>query len=192
MVQSIVGIQSDVRFPPDYKIYNLNDNILLRQYGEDIGYFTVKNRDFVIPIEKQDSNWLLNPGSEYNAGDISDWLQPNTNELYILGLSFLSDRNMEVRIFNPSSDQLYGLKNQTDNPVTVDMSPWREPRITMISWFPASGEYGKEFTPAFKIKNPTEYKNKVMKIIAGPGFRYQLRPINKPSVFDTVDLGIIR
>jgi hypothetical protein len=192
VVQSVVGIESEVVFPPDYKIYNLNENILLRQYGEDIGYFTIKNRDYVPFIEKQDINWLLNSGSEYNAGDISDWLQPNTNELYIFGISFLSDRNMEIRIFNPSSDQLFGIKNQSDNPVTVDMSPWRRPTITLYTWLPGSGKYGKEFTPAFKIKNPTEYKNKAMKIGVGPGYKYDLIPIDKPSVYDTVDMGIIR
>lgn len=192
MTQNNIGVSSTVKLPIDYRIYNVNENILLKQYDSDIGFYKVINRDSIPFVEKQDtSHWLLSAGGDYNAGTISDWLEPQNNVLYILAVSLLSDRNMEVRFFIPSSDQLFGIKSTPDVAITPEISPWKNPTVTIYAWLPSSTNYGKSFIPNFKIKNPTEYSNTLLKI-GITGFSYELEPIDKPSVYETINMGIIR
>jgi len=176
-------IKSEIIFPPDYRIFNVGDNLELIYSGKK-EYYTIVNRNDVPHVEKQDSNWLVSPGSSYNAGDINDWLEPTTNELMILGFYMYSDRNIEVTVSLPSSDQRFGIKNQTDAPITPEISPWKEPRVTLYS-------FGTTYVPSFKFNNPTEYTPIIVKIGVS-GFRYELEEIEKPDRYSTVNMEIIK
>jgi len=165
-----VEIKTEEIYPADYKIHNIGDNVAIR-LPTKTEYYTVYNRNKVQPFVKQDTtNWLLSAGSSYNAGDISNWLEPETNVLYSLAAELDSDRNIEFRIYNPSSDQLGGIKSTPDAIMTPDTTPLGKPNMTLQAW-------GTTYVPSFKLTNPTEY-TPVYVIIRCYGFKYRLEKIN--------------
>lgn len=179
------SISSDQIFPPDFRIYNIGDNIEL-VLATTTHYIRIDNRNVVPFIEKQDTtNWLLNAAGTYNAGTMSKYLEPMDNELMILAFSILCDVNMKVDVKMPSSDQHFGTKMETDVSVTPEISPWKEPAITLYSW-------GNTYVPAFTIENPTEYRNLYLKF-GFSGFRYQCSTLpSKPEKFTTINLNLVR
>ena len=183
-----VSMESEEKVPLDYKTYKVGDNILLKKSPDEKGtFYTVKAADPVPDIEKQDTtNWLLTSGSEYNAGDINDWVEPETNTLYMLPTSVICDRNIELRVFMPASDQLFGVKNDPDVVITPEVSPWKKPRITLKAW-------GTTYLPNFKLKNPSEYTIMMCKIAMTTGRKYQLLELKTaPLTYDTVVLSGIK
>lgn len=179
------SIESKEIFPADYRIFNVGDNLEVVHAGVS-EFFRITNRNHIPRIEKQDTtNWILAAAGDYAANTISDWLEPNTPELMVLALSIDSDRNMEIRVKMPSSDQWFGTKKDTDIAITPDMSPRGEPAVTIYS-------LGKNHVPAFFIKNPTEYRNLYLKLII-TGYRYVLRDLtHKPDQYSTINLDLAR
>ena len=184
-----VEVKTEEIYPADYKIHNIGDNLALR-FPTKTEFYTVFDRNKVQPFVKQDTtNWLLTSGNVYNAGDISDWLEPETDTLYSLAVELMSDRNIEFRVFNPQSDQLGGVKNAPDALITPDTTPEGKPNMTLNAW-------GNTFIPHFKLTNPTEY-TPVFVIIRCYGFKYRLKKIDTkqagiPAKYDTVDFTFIK
>jgi len=184
MALSTSSISSGQIFPPDYRIFNIGENLEI-MYGDKVEYYKIVNRTHVPWIERSSTSWLLDAGDSYTIGDLNSWLEPGEDELMILAMSILSDRNMELRVTLPGSDRRFGTKKDTDVAITPNISPWEEPRVTLMSM-------GTTYVPSFTLKNPTEYKNKVMKI-GMTGFRYKLKKLKeKPAVYSTLNLDIIR
>lgn len=177
-------ISSELIYPPDYRIFHVGDNLKLI-YGDKQEFYTIKARHHVPFVERTDVKWLLDPGKDVTAGDISDWLEPVGGELMIMAMSLYSDRNMEVKVKIPSSDQWFGTKKDSDVPITPELSPWKKPSVTLYSW-------GNTWVPSFAIKNPTTYKCNAMKI-GITGYRYMLEAVVKePPHYATVSLDILR
>lgn len=173
-------------YPVDYKIYNIGDNLkLITEVGKE-QFFTIKNRSVIYEEFKEDTtNWLLSAGGDYNAGDISDLLEPEDGTLYILALSVESDRNIEFRLHTPASEQLGGTKEVPDAVITPDKSPRNTPTVTAYAW-------GTSLIPNFKLKNPTEYTPIMVKLYY-KGFKYTLEELpSKPTVYDTISLVHVR
>jgi len=179
------GISSGQIYPPGYRVFLIGENIEL-VHGATTEYLKIENTNPVPFIEKYNySNWILAAGSSYNAGDISDFLEPANNELLILAFSILCDVNMNVKIKFPGSVQRFGTKKSTDVSITPEISPWKEPSVTLHSW-------GTTYVPAFVIENPTEYKNLTLKF-GFSGFRYQCKVLpEKPEKFTTINLDIVQ
>lgn len=165
-----VEIKTEEIYPADYKIHNIGDNVAIR-LPTGTEYYTVFNRNKVMSFVKQDTtNWLLAAGASYNAGDISDWLEPETNTLYMLATELESDRNIEFRVYNPQSVQLGGVKSSPDATITPDTTPLGKSNTTLSAW-------GTTYIPHFKLTNPTEYVP-IYVIIKCHGFKYRLNRID--------------
>ena len=179
------SISSDVVLPPGYRIFNIGENIEL-VVGGKTEYRKIINVNWIPFISKQDNtNWLLSAAGKYNAGDISDWLEPYENELMVLAISMYCDRDAYVKIKIPSSDQLLGTKSDTDVAMTPTLSPWKQPRVLVYSW-------GTTYIPNFYIENPTEYKLFCLKI-GVTGHRYETEKLKtKPEKYTTINLNLIR
>lgn len=173
------------RFPSDYVVYRINDNIKLMNRDKLLGYYKVTNRNRVARIDKQDTtNWLLAAGDIHNARDVDDWLEPSSNVLMILAFGIYSDRNVEVTIGIPSAEDWYGIKNQPEAPITPSISPRDLPTVTFYAW-------GTSLIPNFTIKNPSEYTVMALKLVIY-GFKYELQELDTPpSTYDTINLGKI-
>lgn len=178
-------IKSEQIFPPDYQIYNVTDNLKLMFYDTGV-FYSIVNRNFIPFVEKyDDDNWLLAADATYSAGTISKWLEPTDNELMILAFSMYSDRNMEVRINLPSSDQRFGTKEDGEVLITPEMSPWKNPRVTLYA-------FGSTWIPSFFIKNVSEYTNAILKF-GITGFRYKLEKMAIiPDRFSVVNMGVLK
>lgn len=179
------SITSEQVFPPDYRIFNIGENIELI-LATTTQYLHIDNRNYVPFIEKQDtSNWLLDAAGTYNAGTITKYLEPLKNELMILAFSLFCDVDMNVVIKMPGSDQHFGTKMETDVAVTPEISPYKEPTITLHSW-------GTTYVPAFEIENPTEYRNLYLKF-GFSGYRYQCTVLpSKPDKYTSINLNLVR
>lgn len=179
------SISSGQTYPPDYRIYNIGENIELI-HGATTEYVHIENRNEVPFISKQDTtNWLLAAGASYNAGDLTDFLEPLKNELMILGFSIFCDVNMNVKVKCPGADQRFGTKKDNDVSITPEISNWKEPTVTLYSW-------GTENVPSFFVENPTEYRNLFLKL-GFSGYRYQCKVIKtKPDKFTTINLNLVR
>jgi len=177
-----IGGTEREEYPSDFKFLKPTDNVLLIESDAKRQFYVVGRRDKIPLFQKQDtSNWLLSAGATYNAGDISDYLEPESNVLYVLAFGIASDRNVEVEINNPASTRLFGTKKESPIKVTPETSPYDEPTITLISW-------GTSFVPAFNITNPTEYTVGYLKFFF-KGYKYELTPISEtPNVYDVIDL----
>lgn len=179
------SISSGQTFPPDFRIFNVGENIELVGASKTF-YLQIENRNPVPFIEKQDTtNWLLDAAGTYNAGTMSKYLEPLANELMILAFSIFCDVNMKVDVKMPSSDQHFGIKQESDVSVTPEISPWKEPAITLYSW-------GTTYVPAFYLENPTEYRNLYLKF-GFSGYRYQCKTLpSMPGKYTTINLNLVR
>lgn len=171
------NIKNTEAFPVDYQILREDDFIHLK-YGQKEEYCQVTNRQRVLQrLATDDANWLLAPGTEKNAGDVSDWLQPETGAykvLYILAFGIFSDRNLQVQVSNTKSgDSILGTKTQGIARVTPSISSIEEPTVTIMA-------LDTTFSPSFRIRNPSEYTPKSC-VLGVKGFKYRLQDI-KPAI----------
>lgn len=175
-------IKPTEKFPADFKVYRVGDNIKLVDAKIRAGkFYKVVNRNRILDIEKQDTTkWLLAAAGTHNPGDISDWLEPEDGVLYILAFGLYSDRNIKVTIGIPAAETLYGTRDDPEATVTPSISPYNEPTVTFYAW-------GKAMIPSFKLENPTEYTNMALKFLV-KGYKYLLEEIARPPVFDTLDI----
>ena len=189
-------IQSTERYPVDFIILNEDDYVRLI-YGNNEEYYQVTNRQQIIDRRVTDTtNWLLAAGAEKNAGDASDWLEPETGGfkvLYILAFGVFSDRNVKVKLSNPGSgNYIFGTKAQGEAYVTPSISPIDEPTVTVMAM-------DTTFRPSFLIKNPSEYTLKSC-VLGVKGFKYRLSErvdsvdamgnrTNVPKYFTTINMN---
>jgi len=174
-------------FPADYPIFMEDENIRLL-YGKKDEYYPVINRQRVVErLVTDETYWLLAAGSERNAGDIGDWLEPETSGykvLYVLAFGIFSDRNVQVQISNHGSgNYVFGTKDQGVAYVTPSISSIEEPTVTLMA-------LDTTFRPSFIIKNPSEYTLKSC-VLGVKGFKYRLgeQLSEPPRYFTTVNLN---
>ena len=200
MTLATTSIGSTESYPVEYQILNEDDYVRLI-YGNNEEYYQVTNRQQIIDRRVTDTtNWLLTSGSERNAGDIDDWLEPETGGfkvLYILAFGVFSDRNVKVKLSNPGSgNYILGTKGQGEAYITPSISPIDEPTVTVMA-------LDTTFRPSFLIKNPSEYTLKSC-VLGVKGFKYRLSErvdrietsqtgekvrTNVPKYFTTINLN---
>lgn len=163
------NIKSTEVYPADYQIFHEDDYLHLI-HGRTDKYHQIINRQQVIQRIVTDPSWLLDAGKEKNAGDIFDWLEPETGGhiiFYNFAFGIFSDRNMQVQISTPGSgNYIFGTKSQGIAKVTPSMSSIEEPTVTLQA-------IDKTFRPSFIIKNPSEYTPKSC-ALGVKGFKYRL------------------
>jgi hypothetical protein len=178
MTLATTSIRSTETYPVDYQILNEDDYIRLI-YGNNEEYYQITNRQQIIERRVTDTtNWLLAAGGERNAGDVDDWLEPETGGfkvLYVLAFGVSSDRNVKVKLSNPGSgNYVFGSKAQGEAYVTPSISSIEEPTVTVMA-------LDTTFRPSFMIKNPSEYTLKSC-VLGVKGFKYRMS-----ERVDTVD-----
>lgn len=181
------NIESTEIYPADYQILREDDYVRLI-YGNKDEYYQITNRQQIIQrLATDETNWLLAAGGEKNAGDVSDWAEPETSGfkvLYILGFGILSDRNVKVKISNPGSgNYIFGTKDQGEAYVTPSLSPIDAPTVTLMA-------LDTTFRPSFIIKNPSEYTLKSCVLgIKGYKYRFGEKLTEAPRFFTTINLN---
>ena len=146
-------------------------------------YHQIINKEIVPQIDKTvlaESGGLmtaLSTSSTSNQGDISDFLEPSSDVIYVLKLGVFSEPDIiDVRISIPSATTLYGIKSSNTGKVNGLNSPIMNPSVVVYS-------YGTSLIPNFTFENNsnTALTTSVgfMKISVS-GHRYRLAQLEKP------------
>lgn len=181
------NIESKEVYPADYQILREDDFVRLI-YGNKDEYYQVTNRQQILQrLATDETNWLLAAGGEKNAGDVSDWLEPETSGykvLYIVAFGIFSDRNVKVKISNPGSgNYILGTKDQGEAYITPSVSSIEEPTVTLMA-------LDTTFRPSFLIKNPSEYTVKSLVLgVKGYKYRFGEKLTEAPRFFTTINLN---
>ena len=146
-------------------------------------YHQIINKEIVPQIEKTvlaESGGLmtaLSTSATSNQGDISDFLEPSSDVIYVLKLGVFSEPDIiDVRISVPSATTLYGIKSSNTGKINGLNSPIMNPSVVVYS-------YGTSLIPNFTFENNsnTALTTSVgfMKISVS-GHRYRLAQLDKP------------
>jgi hypothetical protein len=146
-------------------------------------YHQIINKEIVPQIDKTvlaESGGLmtaLSTSATSNQGDISDFLEPSSDVIYVLKLGVFSEPDIiDVRISIPSATTLYGIKSSNTGKVNGLNSPIMNPTVVVYS-------YGTSLIPNFTFENNsnTALTTSVgfMKISVS-GHRYRLAQLDKP------------
>ena len=181
------NIKSTEVFPADYPIF-MEDEYVRIIYGAKSSYHQITNRQRILERRVTDeSNWLLAAGGEKTAGDVSDWLEPETSGfkvLYVLAFGVFSDRNVKVKISSMGSgNYVFGTKSQGEAYVTPTLSPIDAPTTTIMA-------LDTTFRPAFVLKNPSEY-TLTSCVLGVTGFKYRFSDelAQVPKYFTTINMN---
>ena len=146
-------------------------------------YHQIINKEIVPQIDKTvlaESGGLmtaLSTSATSNQGDISDFLEPSSDVIYVLKLGVFSEPDIiDVRISVPSATTLYGIKSSNTGKINGLNSPIMNPTVVVYS-------YGTSLIPNFTFENNsnTALTTSVgfMKISVS-GHRYRLAQLDKP------------
>ena len=122
-----------------------------------------------------------------NQGDISDFLEPSSDVIYVLKLGVFSEPDIiDVRISIPAATTLYGIKSSNTGKINGLNSPIMNPSVVVYS-------YGTSLIPNFTFENNsnTGLTTSVgfMKISVS-GHRYRLAQLDKtPKTASIINLA---
>jgi len=183
-LEGAMTIRANESWPIGFKDYLIDSNIELKVGSDLIGYFRVANKSLLGMQDKVDTtNWLLAAAGKYpQAGTISDWLKAEKGVLYLIDFQVFSDKDVDVKIKNPSAVQNYGSYKDSNVPLTPGSGS-----VLLYSW-------SDTFIPYFEIENNTKYALNHMKLKMNKGMKLQLEfitkdPSQKPAVYDRINLG---
>ena len=146
-------------------------------------YHQIINKEIVPQIDKTvlaESGGLmtaLSTSSTSNQGDITDFLEPSSDVIYVLKLGIFSEPDMiDMRISIPAATTLYGIKSSNSGRINGMNSPIMNPSVVVYA-------YGTSLIPNFTFENNsnTAFTTSVGFIkIAVSGHRYRLAALDKP------------
>jgi hypothetical protein len=158
-------------------------------------YYQVVNKEAIPWIEKSDNAWwdgsgtfaALGTGTTVNIGDISDFLEPAVNSLYVLKMGIFSMPELiDVQISVPAATQLYGIKNSNTGQLNGMTSPLYNPTTTVYC-------FGTSLIPHFTLVNngnTLALSTTIGFIKLGfSGYRYHMEPLSEaPSTVHIINL----
>ena len=173
----------------DYDVYKIGWAIgLIDGAGSPVKYYRIENRESVPWLENSSSAWWtsLSTSTQTSAGDISNWLEPNDNSLYVLKIGILSVPNMiNMSISIPAATAVGGVKNTTSPKFNGRMSPLYNPTFVAYCW-------GTSLIPNFTFYNDSNQSfdsNTGFIKVSATGHRYSLAPVDgKPEVASIINL----
>jgi hypothetical protein len=156
-------------------------------------YHQIINKEIVPQIDKTvlaESGGLMTAlatSATSNQGDISDFLEPSSDVIYVLKLGVFSEPDIiDVRISIPAATTLYGIKSSNTGKINGLNSPIMNPSVVVYS-------YGTSLIPNFTFENNsnTGLTTSVgfMKISVS-GHRYRLAQLDKtPKTASIINLA---
>ena len=156
-------------------------------------YHQIINKEIVPQIDKTvlaESGGLmtaLSTSATSNQGDISDFLEPSSDVIYVLKLGVFSEPDIiDVRISIPSATTLYGIKSSNTGKVNGLNSPIMNPSVVFYA-------YGTNLIPNFTFENNTNTAltaNVGFVKISVSGHRYRLAELDKtPKTASIINLA---
>lgn len=189
MPQNIVTMKDgSITYPMDYRLFNIGENLGVRDTPKGpLKFYKIRNRNKVPFISRYGdaansdyASALTVGGGWLGVSNINDWMELNKNVLGIFVVQFNTDRDIEVRIFQPEATQIGGIKKDPDVQfVTGDYDEGEAPFILQA--------FGEDNIPMFSFQNPSEYVPTWFEV-AMSGYRYWLDPI---QVVKTSDRDLI-
>jgi len=183
-LEGAMTIQANESWPIGFKDYMLDNNIELKDGNTLIGYYRIVNKSLLGMQEKVDTtNWLLAAAGKYpQAGTISDWLKAEKDTLYLIDFQVFADKDVDVKVKNPSATQLFGSLKNSNFVVTPGTGS-----VLLYSWDDTN-------IPYFEIENNTKYALNHVKLKMNKGMKLQLElitkdPRQKPDAYDRINLG---
>ena len=173
----------------DYDVYKIGWAIgLIDGAGSPVKYYRIENRESVPWLENSSSAWWtsLSTSTQTSAGDISNWLEPAENSLYVLKIGVHSHPNMiNMSVSIPAATAVGGVKNTSSPKFNGNMSPLYNPTFVAYCW-------GTSLIPNFTFYNDSNqsFTSTVGFIkVSATGHRYSLAPVDgKPEVASIVNL----
>lgn len=176
------------RYPVDFPLLEVGYNVAIKSsLEEDYEYFKITNRSRIPETIFTDENVLnLTTGQRRDLGNMEDWLETDERRaLYCIAVGARADRDIDMRFHMPSSDSLYGTKNQPNITVKVFDTPEDRPEI----WFWTKGD---KWIPSVTVENNTGYQPVFFEMVAR-GYKYRLKKLDsKPSRFHEIVLPDVR
>jgi hypothetical protein len=173
----------------DFEQYKIGWSIgLIDSPGGAVKYYRIENREQVTWLENQSDSWVssLSTSTQTSAGDISNWLEPDDNTLYVLKVGIHSHPNMiNMSISIPASTTKGGVKNTTTPKFNGKMSPLYNPTFVAYCW-------GTSLIPNFTFFNDSNQNfdaNTGFIKVSAMGHRYALAPVEgTPEVSSIINL----
>lgn len=143
---------------------------LTKPGGKSTRLFQVTNRKIVTGLEQSvASSSLPAAAASFDLGDISDWLETDDLTFYNLLIGFWADKYTEWQVRLPQSVAWGGIKNTNTVRFTQDESPYKNPRLNIVT-------YQETQIPSFKVFNQSVFTLTFAKLRA-IGFKYDIQPL---------------
>ena len=173
----------------DYDVYKIGWAIgLISGANSAVKYYRIENRESVPWLENSSSAWWtsLSTSTQTSAGDISNWLEPSDDTLYVLKIGIMSVPNMiNMSLSIPAATSVGGVKNTTSPKFNGRMSPLYNPTFVAYCW-------GTSLIPNFTFYNDSNQSfdaNTGFIKVSATGHRYALAPVDgKPEVASIINL----
>lgn len=173
----------------DYDMYKIGYTVgLIDSPNGQVKYYRIENRESVNWLEQSSSSWWssLSTSTQTSAGDISNWLEPDDDTLYVLKIGIHSHPQMiNMSISIPASTSVGGVKNTSSPKFNGRMSPLYNPTFVAYCW-------GTSLIPNFTFYNDSGQSfdaNTGFIKVSAVGHRYSLAPVEgKPEVSSIINL----
>ena len=174
----------------DYDTFKIGWAIgLIDSPGGDVKYYRVENREAIPWLENSATSWWssLTTNTQNNIGDISDWLEPADDALYVVKIGIHSHPNsINLSVSIPAATTVGGVKNTTTPSFNGRMSPLYNPTFVAYCW-------GTSLIPNFTLQNDSNQTfdaNTGFIKISAVGHRYDLTVLSgTPEVATIVNLN---